>query len=54
MSNYGEIRELLDRVRRRWRTLRALEAVVRAALMASVPIGLALIAARYWVVLPRH
>src|SRR5262245_26296264 len=47
MRNYQEIRELLDRVRRRWRTLRALEAVVRAALIGSLVVGLVLILARW-------
>src|SRR5262245_58102553 len=47
MRNYNEIRELLDRVRRRWRTLRTLQAVVRAALIGSLVVGFVLILARW-------
>src|SRR5260370_1397437 len=42
-----EIRELLERVRRRWRTLMALRAFVRGALLAAVVVGAALLATRW-------
>src|SRR4051812_46979343 len=42
-----EIRELLDRVRGRWRTLTALRAMVRAALIAAALVGIALVASRW-------
>src|SRR5215831_11302333 len=47
MRHYHEIRDLLDRVRRRWRTLRALEALLRAALIGSLVVGVVLILARW-------
>ncbi|HMB81600.1 MAG TPA: hypothetical protein VKI43_16085, partial [Vicinamibacterales bacterium] len=42
-----EISQLLDRVRGRWRTLMALRALVRGALLASLVIGAAVIASRW-------
>jgi len=47
MEHYSEIRNLIDRVRTRWRTLRAFHAIVRGALTASAVIGLTLFAARW-------
>ena len=41
------VRELIDRVRKRWRTQRLFEATVRGALAASAAIGVALVAARW-------
>jgi hypothetical protein len=52
MQHYQTIRELLDRVRRRWRTLRALQAGVRAALVAAAILGAALVASRWTVGAP--
>src|SRR6185295_16451164 len=45
MQHYEAIRELIDRVRRRWRTLRTFEAIVRASAAAIVVVGVALTAA---------
>jgi hypothetical protein len=45
MQHYEAIRDLIDRVRRRWRTLQAFEAVLRAAVAAIVVGGIALTAA---------
>jgi uncharacterized protein DUF4175 len=42
-----DIRLLIDRVRARWRTLRAFHAIVRAGLSALAAIGAALVAARW-------
>src|SRR3954471_11813703 len=47
MPNYDEIRQLLNRVRARWRTLVALQAIVRGALIAAAILGTALIASRW-------
>jgi hypothetical protein len=47
MENETAIRELIDRVRRRWRALSAFRAAVRAALGAAIVIGVAL-AASSW------
>lgn len=47
MQHYDDIRDVLHRVRRRWRTWRALQAVARAALMLSVVLGVMLVAARW-------
>src|SRR5436305_8933213 len=52
MQHYNEIRQLLDRVRARWRTLCALHAVVRGALVAAAIVGIAAIAARWTVGAP--
>jgi hypothetical protein len=41
------VRELIDRVRKRWRAQRLFEATVRGALAASAAIGVALVAARW-------
>ena len=41
-ESYRSIRELIDRVRRRWRTLHAFEAIVRAAIASTVVVGIAL------------
>ena len=45
MQHYEAIQELIDRVRRRWRTLQAFEAIVRAVVAAIIVIGIALTAA---------
>src|SRR5215470_509298 len=45
MDSYRPIRELIDRVRRRWRTQQAFEAIARASLAAIVVVAVALIAA---------
>src|SRR3954469_214184 len=45
MQQYEPIRELIVRVRRRWRTLCALQAVVRGALVAAVILGVGVISA---------
>ncbi|MGH9142327.1 MAG: hypothetical protein ACRD2I_14435, partial [Vicinamibacterales bacterium] len=47
MENYGEIRQLIDRVRARWRALVALRALVRGALIAALITGAAVIASRW-------
>ena len=47
MQDYGEIRQLIDRVRARWRALVALQALVRGALMVALVVGAALVAARW-------
>src|SRR5882762_7312696 len=47
MHHYSEIRELIDRVRTRWRALCAFRAVVRGALMAAAIVGIAVVAARW-------
>src|SRR5216683_2388379 len=52
MQHYSEIRELIDRVRARWRALCALQAVVRGALMAAAIVGIAVVAARWTVGAP--
>src|SRR5258708_7161220 len=47
MQYYEPIRELIDRVRGRWRALCALEAVLRGTLVAAFIIAIALVAARW-------
>src|SRR5882672_9835924 len=47
MQHYETIRELIDRVRARWRALCALRAVVRGALIAAAIVGAAVVAARW-------
>ncbi|HEV3061474.1 MAG TPA: hypothetical protein VGY48_24710, partial [Vicinamibacterales bacterium] len=47
MHSYEEIRQLIERVRRRWRTLRALRATIRAALATSAVVAAALLASRW-------
>lgn len=47
MERYDEIRGLLNRVRRRWRALRAFQATVRIALSATLVVAVAMIAARW-------
>src|SRR3954470_1853628 len=47
METHHEIRHVLDRVRRRWRGLRAFQAAVRVALAAAVIVALAMVAARW-------
>src|SRR5262245_37835880 len=47
MHEYLPIRELVDAVRRRWRTVRAFGAVVRASLASSLIILAALLASRF-------
>src|SRR5258707_244314 len=42
-----QIRELIDRVRARWRALVALQALVRGAILAALIVGAALIATRW-------
>lgn len=48
MDAYRPIRELLDRVRRRWRTLHALQAVVRSGLALAGVLGAAIVAAQWF------
>src|SRR2546425_549141 len=52
MQHYAQIRELIDRVRARWRALCALQAVVRGALMMALVFGIAVVAARWTVGAP--
>src|SRR6267378_1260102 len=52
MHHYSEIRELIDRVRARWRALCALQAFVRGTVMAAVIVGVAVLAARWTVGAP--
>ncbi|HWW84211.1 MAG TPA: hypothetical protein VNZ26_11440, partial [Vicinamibacterales bacterium] len=47
MDSYSQIRELLDRVRARWRRLQAYRAILKTALAAALVIGVALVAARW-------
>ena len=47
MQHYETIRELIDRVRARWRALCAMRAFVRGALIASAIIGIAVLASRW-------
>src|SRR5262245_39765448 len=47
MEQYRDIQELIARVRTRWLTLRALHAAVRAALLASAVIAVALVLSRW-------
>src|SRR3954470_2427766 len=47
MQPYGEIRQLIDGVRARWRALVALRALVRGALVAALLVGAALIGSRW-------
>ena len=47
MQQYDEIRQLIDRVRVRWRALVALRALVRGALVAAAVVGAALIGSRW-------
>src|SRR6187549_3903349 len=47
MDHYNEIREVIARVRARWRTLHAFRAVVRAALLTSAVVAAALVVARW-------
>jgi hypothetical protein len=52
MQHYEEIRELIDRVRARWRALCALQAASRGALLAAAILGAAVIAAPWTVGAP--
>jgi hypothetical protein len=52
MQHYEAIHDLLRRVRRRWRALCAMHAVVRGALMASAVIFVAVLAARWTIGAP--
>src|SRR5581483_7814051 len=45
MSHYESIRRVIERVRRRWRTVQALDAMWRAALACVVVVGAGLFAA---------
>src|SRR4029453_14764866 len=47
MQHNNAVRELIDRVRKRWRAQRLFEATGRGALAASAAIGVALVAARW-------
>src|SRR5438874_1500555 len=47
MNHYSAIRELIDRVRARWRALCAFQAMVRGALMVAAIVGIAVVAARW-------
>src|SRR5262245_2065096 len=47
MEHYDEIRKLIATVRARWTMLRALRAAVRAALLASAVIAVALLLSRW-------
>src|SRR5258706_11530770 len=47
MQQHTEIRQLIDRVRTRWRAQRLFEASVRGALAAAGAIGVALLAVRW-------
>src|SRR5436190_3046371 len=47
MQHDNAVRELIDRVRKRWRAQRLFEATVRGALAGSAAIGVALVAARW-------
>src|SRR4051812_28295109 len=47
MEHYSQIRELIDRVRRRWRTLTALRAALRASIAAAAVVTVALAATRW-------
>ena len=52
MQHDETIRELIDRVRGRWRALCAMRAFVRGALIAAVALGLAVIASRWTIGAP--
>lgn len=47
MQQHSDIRQLIDRVRARWRALIALRALVRGTLVAALVVGVALVAARW-------
>jgi hypothetical protein len=47
MQGYDDIRQLIDRVRARWRALVALRALLRGALIAAMVVGAALIGSRW-------
>src|SRR5512132_2897596 len=47
MANYEQIRQLIDRVRARWRALCALQAAVRASIAAAAILAMAVVAARF-------
>jgi len=52
MQHYETIRELIDRVRGRWRALCAMRAFVRGALIAAAALGLAVLASRWTIGAP--
>ena len=52
MQHYETIRELIDRVRARWRALCAMRAFVRGALIAAAVLGLAVLASRWTIGAP--
>src|SRR5437868_14184575 len=47
MEHYSEIRELIDRVRARWRALCALHALMRGTLIAAAVLALAVLGSRW-------
>ena len=52
MQHYAAIHDLLTRVRRRWRAMCAMHAVVRGALIAAAVIFVAVLAARWTIGAP--
>src|SRR5262249_51211908 len=52
MDHYSSIRDLIVRVRARWRALCALHAVVRGALIAAAVVGVAVLASRWTIGAP--
>src|SRR5882762_976530 len=52
MQYYEPIRELIDRVRGRWRALCALQALLRGVLIAAFIIAVAVVAARWTIGAP--
>src|SRR5262245_46032396 len=47
MESYNEIRDVIARVRARWRTLRAFRATIRAALLTTAVVGVAVVLSRW-------
>jgi len=52
MESYNEIRDVIARVRARWRTLRAFRATSRAALLTTAVVGVAVVLSRWTVGAP--
>src|SRR5262245_30356651 len=52
MEHYNDIRDVIARVRARWRTLHAFRAIVRAALLTTAVLAVALLASRWTTGLP--